>query len=348
VMYAHAPARTLDEHLAAGRIIENLSAQLSPIPGVKSVAAAMGLPTGAYGSNGYYAVEGKHIFAPGQNLPHAGFELASPGYFSAMGIPLLEGRDFNERDRYDTPFVAIVSAALATQIVPGEDPIGRRVQCDLDSPKWMTIVGVVGDVRQDSPASRPGPELYMPLLQHPYYANEVQVVLRTAVDPASLTAAVREKVRAINPSIATRFTTMETMVAESVAVPRFRTFLVGAFAMLAILLAVAGVYGVMTYLVAQRTSELGLRVALGARPADVLNLILGRAALLTAAGLALGLILSYPAHSVVASMLFGLKATDPTTYVLVLAIVGGVAVSAAAVPAWRATRIDPIAALREE
>jgi len=348
VMYAHAPARTLQEHVQVGRFFQNLTQQLGEIHGVKSVAIVMGLPSGQYGSNGLYAIEGKHTFAPGQNLPQAGFELASPAYFAAMGIPLLKGRDFSARDDYDAPFVAIVSESLVKQTFPNEDPIGRRVQCGLDSPKWMTIVGVVGDVRQDSPASSPGPELYMPLQQHPFYGNEVQVVLRTASEPSLLIAAVRTKVHDANPSVATKFTTMEAMVATSVSTPRFRTFLVSVFAGVALLLAMAGVYGVMSYVAAQRTSELGLRMALGAQRGDIMALILGRAVLLAAIGLAAGAGIAVASGRIIEGMLFGIEPTDAATYLAVLIALALVTLAAAAVPAWRATRIDPLTALREE
>jgi putative ABC transport system permease protein len=348
VMYAHAPAGTLDEQLGVGRLFERLFGELAGLPGVKSVAGAMGLPTGQYGSNGYYAVEGKHIFAPGQRLPHAGFRLASPGYFVTMGIPLLAGREFSSRDRHNSNFVAIISEALARETFPNEDPLGKRVQCGLDSPNWMTIVGVVGDVRQDSPASAPGPELYMPLQQHPYHANELQVVVRTAVEPGSLINAVRQKVRALNPEIAMKFTTLDAMVADSIARPRFRMLLISAFAGLALLLVMAGVYGVMSYVTTQRTSEFGLRSALGAAPRDLVALVLKSAIRLATVGLALGILLSLAAGRAMASMLFGLKPADALTYVAVLCAVTPMVLLATAVPAWRAARIDPLTALREE
>lgn len=348
VMYAHAPARTLPEYVKAGRFFQNLTQELATIHDVKSVAIAMGLPTGQYGSNGAYAVEGKHTFAPGQNLPQAGFSLASPGYFATMGIPLLKGRDFSTRDDYDAPFAAIVSESLVKQTFPNEDPIGRRIQCGLDSLKWMTIVGVVGDVRQDSPSSAPGPNLYMPIQQHPSRGNEVQVVLRTTAEPSSLISTVRRKMHDANPSIATKFTTLEAMVSSSVSTPRFRTFLVAVFAGLALLLAMAGVYGVMSYVAAQRTSELGLRMALGAQRGDILSLILRRAAVLAFAGLVVGLLLALAAGRLVAGLLFGIQPTDGVTYVGVVAALALVTMAAAAIPAWRATTIDPLTALREE
>ena len=348
VMYAHTPAKSLPEYLAVGRSFENMLGQLETIPGVTSVAAAMGLPTGQYSSDGSYAVEGKQIFAPGQKLPHAGFRLASPGYFRTMRIPLSRGRDFSASDLYPATPVAIISEALARDSFPNQDPIGQRLQCGLDSVgKWMTIIGVVGDVRQNSPASSPEPELYMPLQQHPYYANELQVVIRTPLDPNSLPSAVRREVRAMNPETAMKFTTMNAMLADSIAKPRFRAFLISSFAGLAVILALVGVYGVMSFVITQRTSEFGLRVAMGANRSDVVGLVLRGALKLAATGLVIGLLLSLAASRVMASMLFELKPTDALTYLLVLLTVTPVIVFAAAIPAWRATRIDPVTALRQ-
>ena len=177
VMYAHAPARGsifdtsgVDNYLRAGRFFDDVLARLRQLPNVIAAGGAMGLPTGQYDSNGAYAVEGKHTFGGDfRRLPFAGFRLASPGYFDTLGIPLVAGRDFNDGDLYDRPFVAIISRSLARQTFGDENPLGHRIMCGFDQPdKWMTIVGVVGDVRQASPASQPGPELYMPLRQHPY------------------------------------------------------------------------------------------------------------------------------------------------------------------------------------
>jgi putative ABC transport system permease protein len=349
VMYAHAPARSLDEYIGVGRFFETLFGQLNALPGVTSVAGAMGLPAGQYNSSGSYAVEGKNRIDSGKNPPHAGFRLASPGYFQTIGIPMTRGREFSPRDEYDSPFVAIISQAAAHESFGNEDPIGKRVQCSLDAPgKWMTIVGVAGDVRQNSPASAPAPEIYMPLKQHPYYANELQVVIHANVPPESLAAAVRQRVRAVNPEIAMKFTGMNTMVTNTIAKPRFRTLLIGMFAGLALALATAGVYGVINYVITQRTSEFGLRVALGAGSADVVCLVLGKALRLTAVGLALGVALSLAAGNLMSSVLFGLKPTDALTYGIVLATLTPVILLAAALPAWRATQIDPLTALREE
>lgn len=348
VMYAHAPAKDLPGHIAATRHYENVFAELRQLPGVRGVSAVMGLPTGRYGSFGMYAVEGKHKFAPGEKLPSAGFRLSSPGYFQTMGMRLQGGRDFNERDQYDAPFVAIVSESLVKQVFGNEDPIGRRIQCGLDSPNWMTVVGVVSDVRQASPAETPEPQLYMPFQQHPFLANELQVVIRAAGDPQPLIPSVQTRMRELSPGFAIKFTTLETMVHDSVATPRFRTFLLGLFAFLAVALAMAGVYGIMNYMVSQRTSEFGLRMALGASPGDLLRSSLFEAGWLAAIGLAAGAALSLALHKFLDSMLFGITATDWTTYLAVAALVLAASMLAAFLPSRRAARVDPMIALREE
>jgi putative ABC transport system permease protein len=348
VMYAHDPAYTLDDYLQAGRFFEGAVEQMKQMPGVTAAAAAMGVPTGQYGSNGGYVVDGQDFRAHLGNLAQATFSLSGPGYFSTMGIPLVRGRDFTAGDRYDRQFVAIISESLARQSFPGQDPIGHTIMCGLESLKWMTIVGVVADVRQDSPAASPGPTLYMPLLQYPFHANEVQVVMRTALSPTSLIEPVRGKMHALNSETATRFTTMEAMVSSSIATPRLRMMLVGMFAGLALLLAMAGMYGVMSYVTTQRIAEFGVRMALGASPGNVVALVLGRAALMAALGVAVGLAIAFSAARVMTTMLFGLKATDAITYAAVLLAVTPIVVLAAAIPAWRASRADPVVALRSE
>jgi predicted permease len=348
VMYAHDPAHTLDEFLRAGRFFENAVAQIRQVPGVTAAAAAMGVPTGQYGSNGKYVVDGQDFLARVDNPAQATFSLTSPGYFAAMGIPLLRGRDFDAGDQYDRPSVAIISESLARRSFPGQNPVGHTIMCGLESLKWMTIVGVVADTRQDSPASSLGPTLYMPLLQQPYHANEVQVVMRTAVSPASLIDPARRTMRALNPEVATKFTTLEAMVSSSIATPRLRMTLAALFAGLALVLAIAGMYGVMSYIVTQRIPEFGVRMALGASPRHVVTQVLARASQMTAIGVAIGLALALSIARVMNTLLFGLNATDALTYAGVLLGVTPVVVLAAAVPAWRAARADPVAALRRE
>jgi len=350
VMYAHAPARTLDEAVATTRFFDALLAELRGLPGAAGAAAVMGLPGGEYGSNGSYAVEGKHVFGPGRKLPHADFTLASPRYFATMGVALRRGRDFDARDRYDGERVAIISEALARETFPGEDPIGRRIVCGLDEITLnpMTIVGIVGDVHQNSPADAAGPILYMPLAQHPFRANEAQVVVRSEVAAESLIEPARRVVRARNPEVALKFTTVERILNDTVATPRFRTMLFAAFGALAVLLAVAGVYGVMSYVAAQRISEFGVRIALGARPSDVMRLMLGRAARLAAAGLLIGVLAAIAATRLAESLLFGVTPLDAATFALAIAAVLLATLAGAAAPAWRASQVDAVQAIRAE
>jgi ABC-type antimicrobial peptide transport system permease subunit len=213
----------------------------------------------------------------------------------------------------------------------------------------MTIVGVVGDVRQDSPASQPGPTIYMPLKQHPLFASYgVQVVMRTAVAPLALIDPAQKMVHAADPEIATKFTTMDLMLQDSIATPRFRTILIGAFAVLGLLLAMLGVYSVMGYMVAQRTFEVGVRLTFGAQPGNIRNTIVRQALTLAAVGIGIGLLFSLLAVRAVSSMLFGVRAHDPVTFAAVCALLLASAFAAAYIPARRASSVDPMKALRYE
>lgn len=342
------PAGTEAQYLQAGATFERIFSSLREIPGVTQAAGVMGLPGGPYGSNGLYGVEGLHSFQQLDKLPQAGFRLTSPGYFEAMGVPVLAGRDFNERDLFDAEPVALVSATLARQVFPGADPIGRRIKCGLDRDVWMRVVGVVGDMRNDNPATPPGPELYMPYRQHPYHANELHVVVRTAGDPGAFAPAVRRAIAAIDPEIPLKLAPLEHFRAESVALPRFRTTLFLVFAGLAALLALAGVYGVMSYLAAQRRQEMGLRLALGARAGDVLRLMVGSGARLAAIGLAAGLAGAAVLERLIRSFLFGVQSYDAPTIAAAVAALGAGALLAALLPALRSSRVDPALTLRQE
>jgi predicted permease len=348
VAYAHSPANTMETARAATRFFDRALLELGQMPGVMSTGAAMGLPAGRYGSNGKYAVEGQDMVRDRDSLQEAGFRLASQGYFATLGIPLLAGRVFDERDQFDAPFVAVISASLARRSFGGQDPLGRTIMCGFDSKRWMTIVGVVGDVRSGGRGEAPGPELYMPFQQHPMMANELQLVVRTAGSPQAMAEPVARKVRALNPEIAIQTTLFETMVSDSVAMPRFRAFLVATFAGVALLLAMAGIYGVMAYLVSQRTGELGLRMALGCAPGGVVRLVLARALGMAGAGVAVGVALSVAGARLMTTLLFGVHPGDVWGYGAAVLAILGVTLAAALAPAWRAARIDPAVALRRE
>ena len=357
VTYAHAPVRGsifdrsgLDDYLRAGQFFDDVLDRVRRLPTVMTAGAAMGLPTGQYDSNGSYAVEGKQTFSGDfRRLPSAGFRLASPDYFETLGIPVLRGREFSNGDTYDRPSVVIISQALAREQFGTENPLGHRIMCGLDRiDEWMTIVGVVGDVRQASPASAPGPELYMPLRQHPYAANEVQIVIRTRTRPESFIGTMRDVVHSMNPDVATKFLTLDASIDNSIAAPRFRATLLSTFAALALFLALSGIYAVVSYTTAQRTAEFGLRVAMGARSTDVVRLVLANAGRLTIAGLVIGLLVAFATSRLIASMLFGVTATDLGIYAGILTLGMPFAALAAAIPAWRAAHADPLVALRSE
>ena len=346
VMYTHVPAGTRTEYIAAGQRIDGFLDTARRLPGVRAAAAVMGLPGGRYRSNGAYAVGDTPL---GEAPLDADFTLASRGYFATLGIPLLRGRDFEPQDAHDAPFVAIVSESLARQAFGDTDPLGRAIRCGLDSPgRPMTIVGVVRDVRRDPPAAAPGPILYMPLAQHPFYANEVQVLLRTAVPPETLAPVVRQALAEASPSAAAKMTTMDAMLADSVATPRFRTGVLILFGGMAALLALAGVYGVMAYVVAEGASELGVRMVLGAAPRDVMSLVLRRAAGLGAAGALGGLVAAAGVSRAMTSLLFEVRPLDSTAFLAAAVALLLITTMGAALPAWRASRIDPVRALRAE
>ncbi len=347
VLTASIPAKTEAQHLQAGATFERIFTALRELPGVGGVAGVMGLPSGPYGSDGLYAVEGLHNFSSGQldKLPHAGFRLTSPGYFAVMGVPLIAGRDFTERDLYDAEPVAIVSKTLARQVSEDRSPVGRRIKCGLDRDVWMKVVGVAGDMRNDNPAALPAPELYMAYRQHPYHANDLHIVVRAQGD---ISAAARKKIAQIDSAIPLKIATLEQFHSDAIALPRFRTLLLIVFASLSASLATAGVYGVMSYVAARRQAEMGIRIALGATGGDVVWLLVQNAAKLAAVGVASGLAIALIAGRLVESMLFNVRLRDPIAIIGAVTLLSGAALLAALIPALRAGCVDPALALREE
>jgi putative ABC transport system permease protein len=347
VVDTDAPAHADEDY---GRVLAqfgNLFGELGRLPGVVRAAGVMGLPTGPYGSNGYYSTRGGFPIDL-QHKPYANFTVASPGYFETMEIPMLRGRDFSTQDTHESPFVAIISESLARLSFADDDPIGKQIQCGLDSDNWMTVIGVVGDVRQDSPADAPGPTLYMPMTQHPYYANQIHIVLRTAVKPLALVSAVREKLLATNPMIAMKFTTMDAMVNDSITVERFRAVLLSTFAGVGLLVAMLGVYGTIEYSLTQRKFEIGVRMAFGAEKAVILRSILGDAMVLACCGIAVGFGLSLLLTGLMRTMLVGVRPIDPASLACAALLLVATAITAAIAPGWKAAHLDPIRALRAE
>jgi putative ABC transport system permease protein len=344
VVDADAPAHAdADYHLAVQQFYD-LFPKLQTLPGVEQAAGIMGLPTGDYGSNGYFETHGA---APTTgNQPWALFSVASPNYFHTMEIPLKQGRDFTAQDSFQGNFVAIISESLARQTFGSADPVGKQIRCGLDSDKWMTIIGVVSDVRQDSPADKPGPVLYMPMAQHPYHSNQIHVVLRTRVKPLSIMQPAERAIRSVMPFAALQFTTMDRMVNDSVATQRFRADLMIGFAFVGLLLAVVGVYGTIAYAVRQRTFEIGIRMAFGAQKNAILAGVLKGAARLALIGIAIGIPLSLLLTRSLTAMLAGVAPTDPVSIAFAALILIATALAAALIPGLRAMKVDPMTALR--
>jgi putative ABC transport system permease protein len=319
------------------------------IPGVEAVGAINTLPLG-WGPTAGYRIEGRPLLTL-DKWPDAEYRTVSSDYFRALSIPIVQGRAFNERDNESAPQVMIINQALARRDFPGENPVGKRINLGATDhtgqPVWFEIVGVAANVRSPDLAEEPQPEFYLSGLQDTF--AEMSLVIRAAVEPASLTSAVRQAAAEVDKTQpVSNLTTMEAFVSEAVARPRFNLVLLGLFGGLALLLSAAGIYGVTAYGVAQRKKELGLRLALGAQPHDVMNLILRQGLRLISVGLVLGLVSALALTRLMKSLLFGVNATDAVTFAAVTLLLLVVALMACLIPARRATRVDPMATLRQE
>jgi predicted permease len=317
--------------------------RLAAISGVKLVGATSQLPLADERSIGV------HVDGEAENEFHMiSNELVSPSYFQAMGISLLGGRSFTDLDRPDTPGAAVVSESFARKFWPGEDALGKRLSW---AGRWpFTVVGVVADVRLSALDSAPPPTIYMDMLQTEGGRSARTVfAIRTSADPRGLIPEVRRAVWSVDGSLPVYdVTSMNSVVAESLARRRFMMLLLAAFAGIALILAAVGLYGVLSYSVAQRTREMGLRIALGATPRQVRRLVLRGGMALIGMGIALGLMGGLLATRLMSQMLFGIDAIDPLTYAGVAALLAGVAWAASSIPAHRATRVDPIEVLRHD
>lgn len=290
----------------------------------------------------------ENAFRQKERLGEADFGVATDGYFQALGIPLLRGRIFDERDGPDSPHVAVISESLARERWPGRDPIGQTVEFgNMDGDvRLLTIVGIVGDVHEYGVDTPPRPTLYVDLFQRPRAA--VTLTVRTDADTQMVTSSAREILHELNPEVAPRFETFSQIYSAALGSRKFNVVLVGFFGIMALLLAAIGVFGVMAYSVSRRTREIGVRVALGARSRDVLGMILGQGLRTILIGIAIGLAGCLLLTRTLQSMLFGITATDPLTFAGVILILMMTALLACYLPARRAAKIDPMAALRYE
>jgi predicted permease len=323
--------------------------ELRALPGVVAGSGVTSLPTLVRSNGGYWVQGAPGPEVQGMKSPQALFNVVTPDYFRTLNVPIVRGRDFNDGDRIDAPFVAIINEQLAKDAFQGVDPIGRTIRAGLDSLEPMTIVGIVKDVRTRGPNRPVQAELFFPYEQHQGPATSLNLVLRTdAMDPLAIGAAAARQIRGRHPEVPVRVETMEMTMSGATATPRFRTVLLVVFAAVALLLALAGVYGVMACTVTQRVPEIGLRVALGASPGDVMALVLREGGVLIALGLALGAALSYAGGQFISGLLFGVSARDPLVFAAVSLIVTIAALGACVIPGRRALKVDPLLALRAE
>ena len=318
--------------------------RIRALPGVRAAGIIDLLPLQTWGRNGDFVIEGRPAPASGQ-APFAEFREISPGYFRALGIRILKGRDITSQDSQGAPPVLLINAALATRYFAGQDPVGQKI--NWDGPR--TIVGVAADTRQASLDHAPLPELYFPASQRAGNISGMTFTISTNVDPSSVTHAVTSAIQSVDPSQPVfGVKTMTQVVSDSLSNQRLYAWLLGVFAVLALTLASAGIYGVMSYLVTQRTQEFGVRMALGASTNNVLGMVLRQALLLIGSGLAIGLGGAFAVTRVLTNFLFGVKPVDLVTFAGVSVLLTTVALLATYLPALRATRVDPMVALRYE
>ncbi len=332
-------------------LVQRLQAQ----PGVQSVAAVSALSRSAGPPRQGILIEGRQP----SETPRANFQGVTPDYFRTMGIAMLQGRDFTEHDIFEAPSVTIINETLAKRYFPNETAVGKRLAMEGRTPgqpagpnpaaasPWSEIVAVVADTKKLNLSADTMPEIYMPYWQWPMQTPELLV--RTNAPAATATAAIRNEIKALSKNIpAPKIETMDAMLAEVVAEPRFHTMLLALFGIIALLLAAVGIYSVMAYSVAQRTHEIGLRMALGAQVADVLQLVIGQGMKLVLLGVTIGLAASLALTRLLKTLLFGVSATDPWTFALIAVLLLSVALLACYLPARRATKVEPMIALRCE
>jgi len=326
-----------------------LLARLHAQPGLRDSALAAPLPMDRQGEANFgFSIVGNPPLPPGKSTT-ADYATVSPDYFHVMRIPLLRGRFFSEQDSPSNPKVAIISETLSRRYFPNQDPIGRQMRFGFppNSNVSREIIGVVGDVRDVALSRKPGPMMYVPFAQAPLYGGEV--VVRSSSSASSVAAGIRQTVRSIDKDLpVTDVESFPEVVGASVAQERFRTLLMSSFSAIALILAAVGIFGVISYSVSQRTHEIGIRIALGAQRRNVLRLILGQGTKLALLGLGAGAVAALLLTHLMASLLYGVSATDPLTFGAVGIVLLGVAMTACYIPARHAMRVDPVVALRHE
>jgi len=334
---------------ARARFVQDALARVTALPGIRSAAFVADLPLGGGTDSQGFHIPGRPDPAPGKSFT-SGFNIATAGYFALMRIPLRAGREFTEHDGADAPPVLVINETAARRFWPGESPLGKQIDLPIDRTSMrLTVVGVTGDVRHVGLGTPPRAEMFVNYLQAPLPWPWLVLAVRAPGDPALITDAVTASLRDADPDVPIqRASTLEEIVSRSILEPRLYTFLLGAFAALAVLLAGVGLYGLVSYTVAQRTHELGVRVALGASRPEIIRLVLGRGVWLIGIGAALGVAAALAATRVLVALVRTVEPNDPATFALVTTVLALAAVVASYLPARRAAGIDPLVALRTE
>jgi putative ABC transport system permease protein len=315
---------------------------------VQSVSFGTNQPLSGSAGSDPFAIEGRKLDPT--NLTSAGWQLVGANYLKTLGIPLVKGRDFTPEDILPgAPPVAVVNERMAARYWPNEDPVGRRITLGLPRPDnpWITIIGIARDVPHRAVDSKPEPDWYASRLVSPQ--RQRYVFVRSALPAATLTAAIRKEVASIDPhQPVSSVKTMEQVISTTTAPRRFNALLLGVFATIALVLATLGIYSVISYSITLRTQEIGIRLALGANQTGILMMVLRKGVVLTLIGAAIGLPVAFALTRWMSSMLFGVSASDPLTYAIVFLVALGAALLACLIPAYRATRVDPLITLRYE
>jgi putative ABC transport system permease protein len=358
----HVPTGFRSEHLLTARITlargrypdagrvagfqRDMLDRLRNTAGVQAAGAAAYLPLTGDDNGWAFFIEGRAPLPTGV-YNFAKYRAVSDGYFEAIGMPVVQGRSLSAADQEDAPFVVVINESMAREYWRGQQPVGQRLR--FGGPQWRTVIGIVGDVRHEGLDGAPKSEMYVPFAQAPNVETIARVVVRTPIDPAAMTPSLRSVVSAIDGSVPVdEVRTMGEILSASVGQQRFKSFLLAALSALALVMATVGIYGVTNYAVVQRTRELGICLAVGATASDVLRLVLGGAARLIGAGLGLGLLASVAMTRVIEGWLFGVTALDVQTFASVSVLLLFVAFLASYIPARRATKIDPMVAVRYE
>jgi putative ABC transport system permease protein len=323
--------------------------RVEALPGVRSAGVASWLPMSGQRIPARLAIEGRPAPLPGEELS-TDYRVISPGYFRALGASLLKGRGLDERDSEQAPVAVVINEAMADRFWPRADPLGKRLTVDISQPVSCEVVGVIRDIKEFGLAAPPTPVIYGSYLQRPWIDAETrELVVRTATDPLNLVAAVRSEARALDKDVPVyNISAMSEILAGGTAQPRFSLILLGLFASVAFALSISGLYAVMAYSVSQRTFEIGIRLALGAQAGDVIKLVVRQGVALMLIGIAIGLVGAFALTRVLRTLLFEVSATDPLTFVIIPLLLAIVALLACWIPARRATKVDPLIALRHE